>query len=603
MPFLTQASKPPPSQLTNTNKTYKLVSQLSPWRKTFAFDSNEYGAKTFGSVYAVVSSETLTKELLSRDLHAYEIVQVDKPVRLFFDIDFETQTPPADGSSSSNGSSPGGERDRDETKLQYRPDRAEQVVHEIMSLLQEFIGEEDKNSGSMLDNAFMSRCVRPHNPNKHSFHLTFPGIVFHQIDDDLKRFVFAFAKWCTAVKERYDLAYKRPCKNGKIVFGRFAADLMVYTKNRCLRGVNQSKLGGKGCKLEPVMGNPNDWFAQPPEFFLANRPSPVTIDEDRLDRILLQNGFDPSTATFGPQIEAFFSTCFSPKQQQKKRILNALPHQKLPRIDHDPRLSDDCQHHEEFKRAVCAEELGPHVKEGMSARQQFELQLARENKSRQGQPQQYKKPQQYRRRQLLPQEKLPCLYETGDISIAHDRDFLHFIPADLLKTANFEALFLPTLVSLAASVSKEELLDWCSSSEKSRQKMGHTIQGAFKRSRDLWTTGEFAMRVLKHLCSANVRIIDRRPSCVNYVVPGTTTIEPSVDNGWTQTASTDLHKTLVKMSGYDRRSENKAQGNMTRRCFYIGGSMGSGKSKGLREYAAEMLTRGVFTNVLYISPR
>ena len=156
------------------------------------------------------SKESLIKFLSKTDCNWYEVLRVERPIRLFMDIEWN----PAD----LNNKYPG------------------EIIQKVCKLLGEYVED-----SPIFQRKCILVCDRP-NTMKYSYHIIYPDALFDRIDGDLKMFVLGFNRWIVEVKgEKKDLTFTKQLKNGRLQC-RTVIDTAVYTKNRCFRALYQSKL-------------------------------------------------------------------------------------------------------------------------------------------------------------------------------------------------------------------------------------------------------------------------------------------------------------------------------------------------------------------------
>ncbi|MCP3883603.1 MAG: hypothetical protein GY701_35155, partial [Sulfitobacter sp.] len=182
------------------------------------------------------------------DGHMYELIRAYKPVKAYMDLDFVLD--------------------------------AENWDHQEMvdGVIEAF----GKFTHTDVSSAVITRCVRPHNPNKGSFHVLFPHHLFEYAhrsdrvaaDNGLKKLMTAFTEWCA----NYD---------GELFpDGKFLVDTTVYSKNRLMRlpGNSKNKPGDTPLKFvdQEESNNPDNWFVRPQIIPASERDENMYLDVDKI---------------------------------------------------------------------------------------------------------------------------------------------------------------------------------------------------------------------------------------------------------------------------------------------------------------------------------
>ena len=484
--------------------------------KCCAIDNN--GSKRFAAVI-YQNSDAFAEWFAATDRHMYEIIRNTAPARLFMDIDFEV------------GSAP-----------EFVEVAPEKVVKDILDLVREYTFDHQD-----FHRAVVMRCVRPTQLNKVSFHITWPDTAFEAIDLDMKLFMIDFAQWVTEDKGRLDLAYQ---KRGALRYlGRFVADMFVYTKNRMLRGLGQSKdQDDSTLQIVPEMcvgqhRSSSDWIVQPRSFIEYSR-----------------------TETLRGKIDAVTTIRTNRQRPGRKYPLEVLAYA----------AKYDSEKKEMRKLDTVASWMD----------------TSEENVV-------------VRRGEVTFKPRPICV--AADVVIEKDEDLLEYLSAADLRAADFTSIFMPVLACLCHSVPKDVLANWaCEGHTRKdmKKKYEAMIQKLRLSAEDTWITGNVAMQIVRSSLVAakkggeTPRLIDYRSDIgvgrfadLEVIEPNPTTHEPL------DAAQNELLDTLSKITWQDKKQRDN------RRCFFITGKMGTSKSQAVRIMIEQWLRTGKIKSALYVCPR
>jgi hypothetical protein len=193
--------------------------------------SGSVGSKQYACLYGpqgvMECRQSFRAHLLSMgDGHLYELIREDRPVRCYMDIDFERV-------SSDH----------------------ERVLEAFLDAMKEFSG---------FEGAIVTRCVRPSNARKGSFHVVYPDKVFKTAHENgLRLFMTAFRQWCREHKTSSNNDDARQL----LLFDaadKFVVDMRVYTKNRLMRLLGNSKRADPDRAVFTGDSSGDGWLIQPP---------------------------------------------------------------------------------------------------------------------------------------------------------------------------------------------------------------------------------------------------------------------------------------------------------------------------------------------------
>jgi hypothetical protein len=437
-----------------------------------------HGVKQYSCLYGPQGVLDCQPDLLTRllgmgDQHMYEMIRADRPVRCYLDIDFV--------------------RDDDEH---------ERVLEEVLSAMNEF---------TSFAKAVVTRCVRPSKPQKGSFHVVYPDKVFATAHGDgLNKFMLVFRQWCREHRQNSGLLFDPA--------GNFVVDTAVYTRNRVMRLLGNSKRSDPDRATLQGDASGDGWMIQPPTLVYTRD------DDDAADAVV---------------------TKWYPEGGRLEDPVNSYQLTKVPEKKGD-------------KKNNAKMNIKP----------------------------------------VWTPVKAPV------IRLLSNEDFLVHLDSRELKARGFEEWFMPVVASLASTVDRAKLAQWCSTSKVGcLAKYGPLIDSTVGFGGDKWESGSMAMRVLRKKRSKKnggyYTIVDLRERANTHVNYDAASIEATAEGGWEPLNSNVLYKKLTDVSKGDNRSDVQAP----RRCFFITGKMGSSKTTSILRYAEHQLRTGRINSVLYVCPR
>ena len=280
------------------------------------------------------------------------------------------------------------------------------------------------------------RCIRPDKPWKHSFHIIFPTAVFKCMTD-MKLFVLGFGEWCFGSDEQRWQENKimafRKKAKNGNILGRCIFDLAIYTKDRVFRGIGQSKFTSKNAKMEMM-----DTLAYKPEDTIVQPVEYITEPES----VNCKVGNELYTLSLQRWQNVKLRTCVA---RYEARVSNVVK-------DGNMKVT---------KETKCANIIVD--KKGKMKVDYTEMKMD----------------------------------GVAQVFIHTDEDFLKYLDSRMLKDVSYGSDFLSVITSLALSVPRNMLIDWCSTSGiNSEQKYGKMIDRAKEKAKYLPITGHKAYRIL-----------------------------------------------------------------------------------------------------------
>lgn len=185
-------------------------------------------------------------------------------------------------------------------------------------------------------------------------------------------------------------------------------------------------------------------------------------------------------------------------------------------------------------------------------------------------------------------QKLKPLPE-GVITLRSDSDFLKYLDADELRIGENCHLFYPCVMSLAKTVEKDKLLEWCGSN------YGGAIEFSKKFHQHNWVSCDEPLNILKQKVGKHSKIIDLRENVTKYSLLNTVTIEPTTTDDWIGVEANEFSEKMISICR-NRQEKEKI-------CNFITGKLPTNKSKCVLDSIEKQLRYGHVSSVLYIYPR
>lgn len=540
------------------------------------------GAKKYGILWKGKEGEMIDHIAKGQNEHLYEMIDFNSPARLFFDMDFKS-------------------KDEFGFGCDIPPN---QVVVMFMEELQLFVNKLIGHDSGKFNakEVLITQCKRLDRPDKHSFHLVYPKIVFRNITQ-MRAFVLSFGHYLFEEKHMMSLAFQKKGKNRSL--GRAVFDMSPYTRDRLFRLMGQSKMGEpyentlRPVKIQEVYETSNNFFDNLiDDNGISSHAQIITLRYSELENI----------SDYMVQPCSFLDMDATPPST----TLGDLIHNSVLKNYGNVPLKTYVAAKQD-RRGVTITLLGNNNKTPGN------LKSAKDN--------------------ILPVDWHTLIKEEfrgKEINIENDEQFLEFFTARELKEADYVYYYLNFISDICHFIPDKTMLTWMNGcddyvSTRSERKLFYAKESSSKKP----ITGRFALSLLENVYGVG-NINDLRnpvPKPIGDFKNVKRTVMTTEE--WEPIEARDLRSRILTEQNKDLKTNNYINGAITmdfekeeeyakigvpedeegnriemaqrfnskKRAYFISGQMGASKSSGTLESIVELVMKGMMKNVLIITPR